>query len=521
MRRVSIRELSGDVVGDVAHGEFLGITNNGALAGLLVPLTDEILQRLAHSDADDTAARVRQAEADIAAGHLPEDLQAVLREPAPELAAPASFSRVSIRDLKGDRLAEAARTGERLIVTRDRVAVALFLPVSVEWVDRLVEASVGRFLDGTASAKLGVTPQMIGEGRSILSTRPVSHGSSGREFLQQRAIGIRIIGDAPDHRERLVGVVTDMLARPLVGPFEQPLATLDEGDVFAQILTLVDSLRAHMADTDVLAGVGVEIGGHVDQGRVAYSANARWDHFPLADLLSSSLGVPVVLENDANSLAMYERGFHGIDDKHFAVVLLTHLGVGCGLVLDGRLYRGARGMAGELGHVSVEFGDPHIARCRCMNPGCLEGVATPRAIEITLHEQGFEGNYATALQRIDDERVRSVFALAGASLGRGISSVLNLLNPSAVVIYGPSELIGQPRRFYADSHEYGFGLAALYTREMIETIRTRAFSSGADECQFFVRSTTDDQGARAAAACLIHSVLDQPIVDRIRQIALR
>ncbi|MGY0235915.1 ROK family protein [Longispora urticae] len=515
MRRVSVRDLSGEVIGDIGPGEFLGVTNKGALAGVLVPLSTEILQRLTDFDAEGTAARVHAEEVGLATGQPATDLTDLLDEPPGDRTGPAPFSRVSIRDLRGERLVEAARTGERLVVTRDRVAVALFLPLSDRWVDSLVESSVARFL-GAGPAAGTVAPE-----RPVLAPRPVPRGHTGRQFLRQRAIGIRVIGDAPDARKRLVGVVTDMLANIVAGPLELPLDSLDETHVFAQILTLVDSLRSHIGEDEDLSGVGVEIGGHVHQGRVIRSANATWDHFPLAELLAQSLRLPVALENDANSLALYETSFHGIDDDNFAVVLVTHLGLGCGLVLNGQVYRGGRGMAGELGHTSVEFEEADVVRCRCTNPGCLEGVATPRAIELALRERDFDGDFQAALRRGDEELVQQVFARAGAGLGRGIATVLNLLNPTTVVIYAPPELIGRARKFHIDSADFGTGLAARYTGAMVETIRTHAFSDGADECQFWVRTTADEQGARAAAACLIHQVLQQSTADRTGQSARR
>jgi predicted NBD/HSP70 family sugar kinase/antitoxin (DNA-binding transcriptional repressor) of toxin-antitoxin stability system len=514
MRTASIRELSGDLITELtSRGENLGITNKGALAGVLIPLTKETVQRITHQDAAGLATSLRQAEAEMEAGERLTTLSELAADSATQGTRPG-FSRVGIRELSGRRLEQAAQAGEALVVTNGRVMIALVIPVTPAWVERLIEGSIARFLgaDMPEAPVLGnQMPSSVGDGRAMphtpqgapLAGTPVREAVV-RDILHRRAIGIRIIADAPDERERLVGVVTDPLAHITAGPVELPLENIEEGHVFSQILTLVDRLRGEIEVGKHLIGVGLEIGGHVHQGRVVYSPNARWDHFPLADQLTESLGIPVVLENDANALAVHERWFHGIDADRFAVVLVTPLGIGCGLVIDGRVYRGGQGMAGELGHVPVEFGTSETVKCRCMNPGCAEGVATPRAIENTLPEYGFTEGYERALASSHLDSVKTVFELAGAGLGRAVSNVINLLNPEKIVFYEQTGLLGQPRTFHIESNAPASGVPRIYTGAMIAAMRKYAFSSGAENCQFIIRRLTDEHGARAAAASLIH-----------------
>jgi predicted NBD/HSP70 family sugar kinase/antitoxin (DNA-binding transcriptional repressor) of toxin-antitoxin stability system len=508
MRTASIRELSGDLITELtSRGENLGITNKGALAGVLIPLTKETVQRITHQDTAGLAASLQQAETEMESGERLTTLSELIVEPATQGVRPG-FSRVGIRELSGKRLEQAAQAGEALVVTSGRVMIALVIPVTPAWVERLIEGSIARFLGGDMPETPVFGSQMpssVGDARTTptLVRTPV-HEAAVRDILHQRAIGIRIIADAPDDRERLVGVVTDPLAHITAGPIELPLENIEEGSVFSQILTLVDRLTGEIEVGKHLVGVGLEIGGHVHQGRVVYSPNARWDNFPLADQLTESLGIPVVLENDANALAVHERWFHGINADRFAVVLVTPLGIGCGLVIDGRVYRGVQGMAGELGHVPVEFGTSETMKCRCMNPGCAEGVATPRAIENTLPEYGFTEGYERALASSHLDSVKTVFELAGAGLGRAISNVINLLNPEKIVFYEQTGLLGQPRSFHIESDAPASGVPRIYTGAMIAAVRKYVFSSGAENCQFIIRRLTDEHGARAAAASLIH-----------------
>ncbi|HEX6077395.1 MAG TPA: ROK family protein [Micromonosporaceae bacterium] len=551
MRRVSIRELSADVIRNCANdSEGLGVTSKGALVGVLIPLTHDVLQRLATNDADELTASA--AEVRAGAGGPPTNLRDVLQDPAPPTGRADDFSRVSIREISGALLERASSTGKPLVVTIDRIDVAVFLPLLSSWVDRLVTESVGRFLSDPVTDNSGPAAHVDTNTEVPAQLTRVS----GRRFAGQRAIGIRIVGDARGDRERLVGVVTDGLARIKVDPITLPLERLDETYVVEQILSLIDMLRSHIDDTDDLIGVGIEIGGHVSQGRVVHSTNIHWDQFPVADQLSEIIGLPVVLENDANALAIHERYFEGISADNFSVVLVTHLGIGCGLVLDGRLHRGSRGMAAELGHVpianvplpsshasrhtqapsqgsifqpsgSIEDTESEVRRCRCGNLDCLECIATPQGIEATLHANGFTGSFEDALKASQDPLVRDVIARAGTALGNGIAILLNLVNPEAIVLYGPLEVVGAPRQFHVENFntvadaKAVTGAGRIYTDAMVDSIRNHVFSNAADACQFIVRIRSDEKGAKAAAACVIRAIRDRSDVGRQSRVPMQ
>jgi predicted NBD/HSP70 family sugar kinase len=523
MKTVAIRELSADVIaGATTRGQILGVTNMGALAGVLVPLTREVVQSMANRDAADVQESVRQAEEELTSGQPMSTLSELLQHPAPSghRAGPA---RISIRELSGARLEEAARDGQTLLVSSGRITLALLIPVTPEWLERLVEGEIKRFLDeGAPDTEMGVSDAddgdiaaqeppvpavgMLTPTREVVATPQTS---LGREILLRRAIGIRIIADPPDGNSRLHGIVTDMLANEIGDTIVRDLANMDERHVFAAILTLIDDLRKNIGSEEHhLIGVGLEIGGHVHQGRVIYSANANWGDFPLADRLNAVLGLPVVLENDANALAILERRFDGVADDNLAILILTYLGVGSGLVIDGHVYRGTGGMAGEIGHLPLARGSGDEILCRCGNHYCLECQATPRAIGKALKKVGFEGGYNAALDVMtSDHHVCKTFQDAGAALGRGAASIIDLLNPSAMVFYGPSELLGNSREFRIGADPRGEADAHPYLAAMVEATRNHSFSNGAIDCRFVIRRSTDTRSARAAAACLINRVL--------------
>lgn len=529
MQTVSIRELSGDLIARAtSQGQTLGVTNMGGLVGVVVPLTKEVLEGIAHRDEGARQARVREAETEMASGRPLGTLSELLDEGSPPAPGArslpkgwASFSRVGIRDLSGARLEQAARDGEALLVSSGRVTLALLIPVTPDWVEHLVEGGIKRFIDGDSDSGVAVRDTR----RDALPAGelgvPAARTISGREFLRQRAIGIRIIADASDGPSRLQGVLTDMLARAVGERVERTLESVDEVHVVAEILSLVDDLRAQMGTDERLIGVGLEIGGHVHEGGVVYSANAHWMQFPLEDRLRNILRLPVVLENDANALAIYERRFEGVAENNLAVMLLTRFGVGCGLILDGHIYRGVHGMGGEIGHIPMSMNGDGEILCRCRNPDCLECVATPRAIEEALRQSAYDGDYDTALKDSGSERAREAFESAGTALGRASATVINILNPSAMVFYGPPDLLGTSREFHIGGDPRTEEVAPHYASAMIKAIRNHAFSTGASDCLFTVRTSVEKYSARAAAACLIDSVVPEARVQDDRPIVLQ
>jgi glucokinase len=146
------------------------------------------------------------------------------------------------------------------------------------------------------------------------------------------------------------------------------------------IATLVEAalVEAGVGARDVTA-LGVGVPGRVDRerGRVTLAMNLDWHDLPLGPRLTDRLGIPVLLENDvrAAALGLHRRGLFGPVES--LALLAIGTGIAAGVVLDGELHRGVNGLAGEIGHVTIE---PGGARCACGNRGCFETVAAGPAI---------------------------------------------------------------------------------------------------------------------------------------------
>ncbi|MFI0259084.1 ROK family protein [Streptomyces sp. NPDC017056] len=188
-----------------------------------------------------------------------------------------------------------------------------------------------------------------------------------------------------------------------------------------------------------VGGVGIGFPGPVDpaSGRVlAPSRMPGWHQYELRDRLAERLGLPVLVDNDANVLALGEHRAAHPELRHLVVVKAGR-GVGSGVISDGRLYRGARGSAGDISHVRVEAAAERP--CSCGNVGCLETVAGGAAIAAALRGQGIAADSTTDILRLVEDgepHATTLVRQAGRHIGAVLCVVVNFFNPEAVILGG-------------------------------------------------------------------------------------
>ncbi|MET7657092.1 ROK family transcriptional regulator, partial [Streptomyces sp. NPDC005486] len=246
-------------------------------------------------------------------------------------------------------------------------------------------------------------------------------------------LGLKLTGD------EIYGVLTDLRCRTLLAR-HAPLTDRAPKAVLASTAELVRELLTEADGYGVrVMGLGIAVSGDVDraEGVVRYSPFLEWRDVPLAELASTITGLPATVDNDVRALTVAEQWFGaGVGLSNFAVVTVG-AGVGCGLVVHGRVVAGAHGVAGEIGHVTV---DPNGPLCHCGNRGCVEAIAADPAILTRIREgTGVEVNDASEavdLARRGDAHAREAYSRAGEAIGRGIATVANLLGPERVVISG-------------------------------------------------------------------------------------
>lgn len=265
--------------------------------------------------------------------------------------------------------------------------------------------------------------------------------------------------------------------------------------------------RNNMQESDLL-GIGIGCAGHIRfrDGVIITTSNLKgYKNYPLRDAVQANFSVPVVLDNDANAQAFGEFKFghgKGFDDMVF---LTISTGIGAGIILNKRIYRGMTGTAGEFGHTILEPGSE--LTCTCGNRGCLMavacGMALPRLFQKKLDEgrvskletdDGFDisrvdGKLLKKGLDIDDPVSRAVISDSGRYVGMGIYNIFQVLNPPLIVLGGGLMSWGD---FY------------------IDTIRTTFYEYARDMIFDPVEITVSNIGAEAGVIGAASLVLEAP-----------
>jgi glucokinase len=253
--------------------------------------------------------------------------------------------------------------------------------------------------------------------------------------------------------------VARLAGRELAGSKLAPTNLDSGGALIDQLVGLVDECRGDHLDA---VGIGVPSVVEFETGRVVSSANIPLVDVPLREVLSDRLGVPVFVDNDATVAALAEA--HDEELKMVArdlVMITIGTGVGGGLVLGGRIYRGATGGAGELGHtlVGMALSGPVPDAGKFPQPGSLEAVAAGHALDglvrrfadehpdSELGRLGAEGRSLTGVEAVQaaqdgDPDAARLIELWGERVGLGIANAINTFDPKEVVIGGGAARAG-------------------------------------------------------------------------------
>ncbi len=278
-----------------------------------------------------------------------------------------------------------------------------------------------------------------GQVRETARGRPYKGGSGRPPVLLEPATppgGVVGVDVGHAHvRVAVAGPTGDLLAED-VRRLDVDVAAAPALDLAASMVHA--TLAAAGVEPDAVHGVGMCVPAPVDRatGSVSTGILPGWHGVDPAAELERRIGAPVIVDNDANLGALAEVR-HGAARGHQDVVYVKLAsGVGSGLVLGGRVHRGASGMAGELGHVRVgEEGEV----CRCGNRGCLETRVSARALLRSVqpaHVEGLTMERLLELATAGDPGVCRVLEDAGTTVGRALADLANHLNPAVVVLGG-------------------------------------------------------------------------------------
>jgi predicted NBD/HSP70 family sugar kinase len=274
---------------------------------------------------------------------------------------------------------------------------------------------------------------------------PVSQGRPPTMLALDRSAGAAVGVDF-DHDK--VRVAVSDLSRAVLAEAVEPMdVDHDAREAMDSAAQLIErSLGEAGLDLTRVLGVGVAIAGPVDAAHGTLHRSPimpGWERVDLATELGARLGLPIHVDNDANLGALAEVTLGAGRNARHAAYLQISGGIGAGLIVDGRPFRGAFGAAGEIGHMVV---DDAGAICRCGNRGCLETVASAPAVARLLGES--RGQEPTVAEMIElalagDLGCRRAIADAGRHVGRAVGALCNLFNPEMVVVGGDLSAAGE------------------------------------------------------------------------------
>jgi predicted NBD/HSP70 family sugar kinase len=242
---------------------------------------------------------------------------------------------------------------------------------------------------------------------------------------------------------------------------------------------VVETVRDLVADSGRqiadLAAIGIGLPGPVEHSTglpINPPIMPGWDRYDVPGHLHQAYPVPVLVDNDVNIMALGERRAY-LRDVDDLVLIKVATGIGAGIVSGGVLQRGARGTAGDLGHVRVRRADDVL--CRCGNTGCLEAVAAGPALAAAVREQGEEaqtGGDVVDLVRAGSLVAMAVVRQAGRDIGEVVATMTNLVNPSVVVIGG--QLAGAGEHLLAGIRESVYQRSLPLATEHLRIVTSRA-----------------------------------------------
>ncbi len=293
-------------------------------------------------------------------------------------------------------------------------------------VTHLTRTTVSEVVNGLLTEGL---VQEVGRGESIGGKSPIllsivadSRYLIGLNLAQDKFIGAVV---------NLRGEIKEMVEAPVHD---------DNGENALQLVyQILDQLTRKKLKPIVGIGVGTPGLVNTREGVVVNAVNLEWQDLPLSQLLEKKYKLPVLVVNDSQAAAIgeYVYGSDHAPDENLVVVNVIH-GIGAGILINGRLFQGDGGGAGEIGHVVVQ---ENGELCRCGQRGCLETLASARAVVQQMKMNSLEEVFL-AFQE-GDPKAKTVIAKAGFYLGTSLSNLIGTLNIQKIVLTGDMTRFGE------------------------------------------------------------------------------
>lgn len=358
----------------------------------------------------------------------------------------------------------------------------------------IARADIAQRANLSPATVTSLTAELIRDGLIYEKQEGSSRGGRPPVLLALDSTAVYVVGIklAEEHATMaLTNINANIAAKDTVQLVERdPERTSDQ--LAEGVLNL---LRAVQVNPGRLLGIGVGLAGIIDSanGICRVSPHNGWQEVPFAKLLEDRLDCLVYLDNNVNSLTLMEQLYGAGQHVRDFLVITVGRGVGMGMVIKGRVYRGAHGGGGELGHIVV---DPEGFLCNCGNRGCLETfVAEPwllrraklNGLDVSTPEElraAAQAGHTVALE---------VLEKAGRLLGQAMANLVNLFNPELILISGEGVRMG----------DFLFG-------PMRQAMRLHIFKQLAEHLEVRIEPVSDDAWARGAACLVLNNIFSVP-----------
>jgi N-acetylglucosamine repressor len=303
-------------------------------------------------------------------------------------------------------------------------------------------AEVARVTGLTRTSVSELVGDLLSDGLVEEAGRGPSTGGKAPILLRVRAAGRHLIGLDLGESE-FNGAVVDLRGN-ILRSMSIPLDGRDGDAAIQLVFTLIDGLIGGNGKSPLL-GIGVGAPGLIDSrtGTVRWAVNLAWSELPLGAMIEKRYGVPVVVTNDSHAAAVAELTFGLKSRPENLVVVRVGRGIGAGIILNGQPFHGDGSGAGEIGHTIIGDGRE---RCRCGRVGCLETMASMRAMVAAAHRlvpSVTDDESLVAALHAGDQRVRGVVSHAGQMLGLALGALIGTLNVRHVLLVGPAAALGE------------------------------------------------------------------------------
>ena len=303
-------------------------------------------------------------------------------------------------------------------------------------------ADVARATGLTRTSVSELVASLLTDGLLEETGRGPSTGGKAPILLRVRAAGRHLIGIDLGEAE-FTGAVVD-LRGTILRSQKIPLNGRDGDEALALVFALIDELVASNGTSPVL-GVGVGAPGIVDPrtGTIRWGVHLGWTDVPLGRMIEERYGIPAVVANDSHAAALAELTFGLASRPNNLVVVRVGRGIGAGLIINGQPFHGDGSGAGEIGHARTTESNE---RCRCGRIGCLETVASMRAMVAAACAVNpavtDDATLVDVFRSGRDPKVHEVVLDGGTVLGRAIGALIATLNITQILLVGPAAKLG-------------------------------------------------------------------------------